>query len=204
MVAYVNGLPLAVFELKKAGSTDGTREAYDQLMTYQREFGASALAPATFAVATDGITARIGTLFTPWEHMAPWDVDEDGVPVDVADGQALEVLLDGAFDPRRFLDLLANFTAFSREQRRCDRHRAAGQGAPDVRGQQGRGQDHHRGQRRREDRRRLAHPGLGQEHGDGVLRGQGDEGAGAAQPDDRRTYRPHRPGQPVVPHVRGQ
>lgn len=44
VVAYVNGLPLAVFELKKAGATDGTREAFDQLMTYQREFGATALA----------------------------------------------------------------------------------------------------------------------------------------------------------------
>ena len=116
LVAYVNGLPLAVFELKKAGSTDGTREAYDQLTTYQREFGAGALAPVTFTVATDGLTARIGTLFTPWEHMAPWDVDDDGVPVDVTNGHALEVLLDGAFEPRRFLDLLANFTAFSREK----------------------------------------------------------------------------------------
>lgn len=116
VVAYVNGLPLAVFELKKAGGTDGTREAYDQLMTYQREFGSTALAPVAFAVASDGITARIGTLLTPWEHMAPWDVDEAGKPVDVTDGRALEVMLGGAFDPRHFLDLLANFTGFSRER----------------------------------------------------------------------------------------
>ena len=116
VVTYVNGLPLAVFELKKAGAADGTREAYDQLMTYRREFGATALAVPVFAVATDGITARFGTLFTPWEHMAPWDGDDDGKPVNVTDGRALEVLLDGAFEPGRFLDLLANFTAFSRER----------------------------------------------------------------------------------------
>ncbi|MEU8153138.1 type I restriction endonuclease subunit R [Micromonospora sp. NPDC048986] len=115
-VAYVNGLPLAVFELKKAGATDGTREAYDQLMTYRREFGATALAVPVFAVASDGITARIGTLFTPWEHMAPWDIDERGEPVDVSDGRALETLIGGAFDPKVFLDLLVNFTAFSRER----------------------------------------------------------------------------------------
>ncbi len=116
LVTYANGLPLAVFELKKAGASDGTREAYQQLQTYQREFGATALAPVVFAVATDGLTARIGTLFTPWEHMAPWDVDERGEPVDVSDGTALDVLLAGAFDPPRLLDLLENFTAFSREK----------------------------------------------------------------------------------------
>ncbi|MGW3606520.1 type I restriction endonuclease subunit R [Micromonospora sp. NPDC005161] len=116
VVAYVNGLPLAVFELKKAGATDGTREAYDQLMTYRREFGATALAVSVFAVASDGITARIGTLFTAWEHMAPWDIDECGEPVDVSDGRALEILIGGAFDPKVFIDLLVNFTAFSRER----------------------------------------------------------------------------------------
>lgn len=115
LVAYVNGLPLAVIELKKPTAADGTREAYDQLMTYKREFGATALAPVAFAVASDGLTARVGTLFTPWEHMAPWDVDDAGDPVDVRDGRALDVLLDGVFEPRRFLDLLANFVAFSRE-----------------------------------------------------------------------------------------
>jgi hypothetical protein len=144
-------------------------------MTYQREFGADALAPVTFAVATDGLTARIGTLFTAWEHMAPWDVDDEGRPVDVSGGRALEVLLAGAFEPARFLDLLANFTAFSRERGGAIDTVTAGQGAPDVRGEQGDRQDDHRGRRGREDRRRLAHPGLGQEHGDGVLHREGDD-----------------------------
>ncbi|MEH1128372.1 type I restriction endonuclease subunit R [Micromonospora sp. CPCC 206061] len=116
VVAYVNGLPLAVFELKAAGAKEGSREAYDQLMTYRREFGAGALALPVFAVASDGITARLGTLFTPWEHMAPWDVDADGHPVNVSDGSALETMIAGVFDPAKFIDLLANFTSFSRER----------------------------------------------------------------------------------------
>jgi type I restriction enzyme R subunit len=116
VVGYVNGLPLALFELKAAGAKEGSREAYDQLMTYQREFGAGALALPAFAVASDGITARIGTLFTPWEHMAPWDVDLDGQPVNVADGSALETMIGGVFDPVKFFDLLANYTSFSRER----------------------------------------------------------------------------------------
>ncbi|GAA2440932.1 type I restriction endonuclease subunit R [Streptomyces macrosporus] len=122
IVAYVNGLPLAVFELKAAGSGDGSREAYDQLVTYRDEYGATALASVAFAVASDGITARVGTLHTPWEHMAPWDVDENGDPLSPAETRededhptALEILIAGVFDPVRFLDLLANFLAFSRD-----------------------------------------------------------------------------------------
>ena len=62
-------------------------------MTYQREFGADALAPVTFAVATDGLTARIGTLFTAWEHMAPWDVDDEGRPALKSAGLVLPVIV---------------------------------------------------------------------------------------------------------------
>lgn len=121
IVGYVNGLPLAVFELKAARSSDGSREAHAQLRTYQDEYGASALAPVVFAVASDGITARVGTPHTPWEHMAPWDVDEAGDPIELAASRgdsrptALETLIHGVFEPRRLLDLLENFVAFSRD-----------------------------------------------------------------------------------------
>ena len=116
IVAYVNGLPLAVFELKKADDDDaGSRAAYQQLQTYRYHFGPSAFALPAIAVASDGVTARVGTMFTPWEHFAPWDVDDWGSPVSLADGTALEVLISGAFEPHRFLDLLKNFVSFSAE-----------------------------------------------------------------------------------------
>ncbi|MGH3622176.1 MAG: type I restriction endonuclease subunit R, partial [Sciscionella sp.] len=113
VVCYVNGLPLAVFELKRAGSEDDSYTAYLQLRTYLREFGVLGFAIPAFAVATDGITARLGTPFSAWENMAPWNVDEQGRPVDLRDGSALEVLIAGAFEPSRFLDLFGNFMSFS-------------------------------------------------------------------------------------------
>jgi type I restriction enzyme R subunit len=67
-------------------------------------------------VASDGVTARVGTLFTPWEHFAQWNVDDWGSPVGIADGTALEILITGVFEPKRFLDLLANFISFSAER----------------------------------------------------------------------------------------
>lgn len=116
LVCYVNGLPLAVFELKKADDERAHSEtAYHQLRTYGRELGTAAFAIPAVAVASDGITARVGTPFTPWEHFAPWNVDEWGSPVSIIDGTALEVLITGVFEPGRFLDLLANFISFSAE-----------------------------------------------------------------------------------------
>ncbi|XVQ84867.1 type I restriction endonuclease subunit R [Microbispora siamensis] len=116
IVCYVNGLPLAVFELKKADDPYGTTEsAYRQLQTYVREFGSIGFAVPAIVVASDGIRARYGTPFTPWEHMAPWNTDEDGRRVQIAHGPALEVLIAGLFDPPRFIDIIANFISFSRK-----------------------------------------------------------------------------------------
>jgi type I restriction enzyme, R subunit len=116
IVTYVNGLPLAVFELKKADAEEAdSLSAYQQLQTYLYHFGPTAFAIPAMAVASDGVTAKAGTMFTPWEHFAPWKVDEWGSPMSTADGTALEVLISGIFEPRRFLDLLQNFISFSAE-----------------------------------------------------------------------------------------
>jgi type I restriction enzyme R subunit len=117
IVAYVNGLPLAVFELKKAGDEAvDSLSAYQQLQSYRHWLGAPAFAIPAIAVASDGVTAKVGTAFTPWEHFAPWNVDEWGSPLGIADGTALEVLITGVCEPRRFLDLLENFVSFSNEK----------------------------------------------------------------------------------------
>jgi type I restriction enzyme, R subunit len=117
IVCYVNGLPLAVVELKKADEERvSSQTAYAQLRTYLHEYGAAVFAIPAIAVASDGVTARVGTIFTPWEHFAAWNVDDWGSPLDITDGSALEVLIAGVFHPRRFLDLLANFISFSTER----------------------------------------------------------------------------------------
>ena len=54
--------------------------AHAQLRTYLREFP-MAFRFAVLNVISDGIIARYGTPFTPLEHFAPWNVDDDGEPV---------------------------------------------------------------------------------------------------------------------------
>ena len=68
-------------------------------------------------VISDGITGRYGTPFTPFEHFAPWNVDDDGTPVppsDCDEDLAINVLLYGLFDPGRFSELLRGYVAFAR------------------------------------------------------------------------------------------
>jgi type I restriction enzyme R subunit len=117
IVLYVNGLPLAFIELKKAGDLDADLDiAHAQLQTYVEEL------PLAFrcnvaCVLSDGITARYGTPFTPFEHFAPWNVDDEGQPVPPSDQDAdlaINVLLHGLFTQDRFLDLLFGYVAFSR------------------------------------------------------------------------------------------
>lgn len=122
IVLYLNGLPVSFIELKQAGSKNATAEqAYNQLRTYLSEFP-MAFRFAAFVVATDGITAKYGTPFTPWNHFAPWNVDDDGsllaaLEVD-ADGRAgtqFETTLHGLYNEERFGQLMREFIAFDED-----------------------------------------------------------------------------------------
>jgi type I restriction enzyme R subunit len=119
VVLYCNGMPVAIIELKKASSQRAdVAAAHAQLQTYLREFP-MAFRFAVCVVASDGIIAKYGTPFTPLNHFSPWNVDDDGKPVEFGEqvddahlGTGLEYLLEGVFNQERFLQLLRNFTAF--------------------------------------------------------------------------------------------
>ena len=81
VVCYVNGMPLAFIELKKTGANTSVEGAHNQLQTYVKEFG-MAFRFANIVIPSDDLSAKYGTPFTPWNHFAPWNVDEDGSPVD--------------------------------------------------------------------------------------------------------------------------
>jgi len=111
VMVYINGLPLAVIELKNAANENATIwSAYQQLQTYKREI------PGLFTfnellVVSDGLEARIGTLSAQKERFAPWRTIE-GEDLAPASMSQLEVLIRGVFEPRRLLDLLRFFIVF--------------------------------------------------------------------------------------------
>ncbi|MDA8216791.1 MAG: type I restriction endonuclease, partial [Dehalococcoidales bacterium] len=111
VVVFVNGLPLAVVELKNPADENATIwTAFNQLQTYKQQI------PALFAynealVISDGLEARLGTLTADKERFMPWRTVE-GEEVAPASLLQLEVLLRGVFAKDRFLDLLRHFVVF--------------------------------------------------------------------------------------------
>ena len=121
VVLYVNGLPLSVVELKRAGDEATSAEmAFDQLQTYVAEFP-MAFRFAVLVVASDGVTARYGTPFTPWNHFARWNVDEHGELVDEGyhgvRASDLELLVSGLLDVETFGEVQRDYVAFDASEK---------------------------------------------------------------------------------------
>jgi len=111
VVLFVNGLALAVIELKNAAAEKATVwSALQQLETYQEQIPALFAANAALVVS-DGVHARIGALGAGKEWFKPWRTisgQEDAS----AKQPELEVVLMGVFAQRNFLDLLRYFIVF--------------------------------------------------------------------------------------------
>ena len=111
IVLFLNGLPLAVIELKNPADEDATvRSAWQQLRTYQAELP-SLFTFNTVLAVSDGVEARLGTLTAGWEWFKPWRTisGEELAPVFLTQ---LQVAIEGAFEKRRFLALLRDFIVF--------------------------------------------------------------------------------------------
>lgn len=114
VVLYVNGLPLAVIELKNAADENATIwSAFNQLQTYKQQI------PSLFTwnaalVISDGVQARIGTLTADRERFMPWRTiaGEELAPASMPD---LQVVLEGVFDKTRFLQMIRHFIVFEDE-----------------------------------------------------------------------------------------
>ena len=113
VVVFVNGLPLAVVELKRPGLDDWFGAAYNQLQTYKDQVPDLFRANA-FLVISDGVHARVGSLTAPRERFMSWRTT-DGEDVAPKGEAELGVLTEGVFAPERLLDLLANFIVFAKE-----------------------------------------------------------------------------------------
>jgi type I restriction enzyme R subunit len=114
IVVFINGLPIAVIELKNAADEDATIwTAYAQLQTYKAEIP-SLLHYNELLVVSDGLQARIGSLTANQEWFKVWRTieGEKDAPKTTLE---LEVLVRGVFDQRRLLDLLQHFIVFEED-----------------------------------------------------------------------------------------
>lgn len=114
ILVFVNGLPLALFELKSPADEHATlRSAWNQVQTYRSDIPA-VFTPNAVTVISDGTSAAMSSFSGNFEHYAPWKT-VNGRDV-ISSRPALEVLLKGVFDPVRFLDLVRNFILFADER----------------------------------------------------------------------------------------
>jgi type I restriction enzyme R subunit len=115
VIAYVNGIPLGLIELKVPGEQRATlRGAFDQLRTYAAQIPAL-LTYTVCCVVSTGTQARIGPFPEHFEHFAPWKTI-DGKELAPPGSPEMEVLVRGVFEPARFLDLIRNFVTFGDER----------------------------------------------------------------------------------------
>ncbi len=111
LIVFINGLPLAVLELKNpADNSADIWSAYQQLQTYKEEI------PDLFMfnealVVSDGLNARVGSLTANKERFLPWrtlEHEHDRPQFEYF----LETLVKGFFKPELFLDYIRYFVLF--------------------------------------------------------------------------------------------
>lgn len=111
IICFINGLPLAVLELKSPNAENvDIWDAFNQIQTYKDEVS-DLFVYNEASVISDGFNARVGSLTANQERFMPWRTikHEDDRPM--LDWQ-LETMVRGFFDRELFLDYIRYFVIF--------------------------------------------------------------------------------------------
>ena len=109
---FVNGLPLAVMELKNPSDENATLEgAYNQLQTYKDQIPSLFRTNAAL-VTSDGLHARVGALTSNLERFMLWRTVE-GSDIAPKGAPELGTVIEGVFEKTRFLTLIRDFSVFA-------------------------------------------------------------------------------------------
>ncbi|HET7552344.1 MAG TPA: type I restriction endonuclease subunit R [Gemmatimonadaceae bacterium] len=111
ILLYVNGIPLALFELKNPWSpTPTVEDAWNQIQHYTHDI------PQLFefnavCVASDGVHSSHGMWTAGLEWFAPWK-SIDGCTVEPGTTAPMKTLIEGLFPRDRFLQYVRDFVLF--------------------------------------------------------------------------------------------
>ena len=123
MVAFVNGLPLVVIELKSPSREETDEEdAYLQIKQYQQKCPSLFVFNA-FSVISDMLTTKAGTITAKANRYMEWkSTDGKSETSEIAD---YETFFHGIFEKARLIDILQNFECFDHKDGRLAKIMAA-------------------------------------------------------------------------------
>ena len=117
IIVFINGIPLVVVELKTATNEDVKLEdAYTQLTGYRNVYIPSLFKYNQFLVISDGVTAKAGTITSPYSRFSDWKKVEADDEV-YENMPTHETLFNGMFKKDRLLDIIQNFILFSDDKK---------------------------------------------------------------------------------------
>lgn len=116
LILFVNGLPLAVIELKNPADENATAQAaFKQLQTYKQAIP-SLFTYNSFMVISDGLEAKAGTLSAGFSRFMAWktaDGKDEASPL----VSQLETLIQGMLNKSTLLDLVRHFIVFEKSKK---------------------------------------------------------------------------------------
>ena len=117
IIIFVNSIPLVVIELKTATNEDVKLEdAYLQLHKYREVSIPSLFRYNQFLVISDGVTAKAGTITSPYSRFSDWKKVED-TDIVTENMPTHETLFNGMFRKDRLLDLIGNYILYSNDSK---------------------------------------------------------------------------------------
>ena len=125
ILVFINGLPIGILELKNPTDPNASiGKAYKQVTDRYVNDIPDLFHYNELIGVMDMSNARLGCLSAGWEWFSPWryiDEEEDATQ----DYPPSEVLIQGAFDPDRVLDLIRYFVLYSDEDGQLSKKLAA-------------------------------------------------------------------------------
>jgi len=117
VVVFVNGIPLAVFELKSDNeSAETLKDAYNQITNKYLSKAPNLFFYNQFIAVENRHNAKVGSFTTPWDWMMPWRyINKEPKNIKSYEYEPAYIsLVNGLFNKNRFLDIFKNYTLYNK------------------------------------------------------------------------------------------
>ena len=110
LMVFLNGLPVAVIELKDPTDTEADLGMAIQQLSRYKETVPDLFMTNLVLVVSDGLLTRVGSITSGHSRFMPWRPAEGGAPT-------LEALIRGLFEPQMLVDYLQTCVVFEEDER---------------------------------------------------------------------------------------